>query len=452
MVGGVGGQHAGVVLLQAADAVLEALLARQGPLTHERLGVALERLELLPFRQHAAHEGGLDLGIIRHRGNAPGLRAVAKEALGEQQDRGHVLEGDLGGLEGGVEAVRRRMGGHDGHRAFAVAPIEGLVEVGLLRLGGQAGGWAAALDVHDDQRQLGHHGEAHRLGFQGEARTGGRGHREASGIGGADGGADARDLILGLERLGAQALVERELLQDGRGRRDRVGAAEERQARFLGGGEQAPGRGLVARDVAVGALLEPLRRRDRIGVGNRLDVGGVVEAVVEHLLVGGDHLGVLLGELLLQIGVDVLQRTAVDVAGHAEGEHVLALEDGLGVHPAVLEAFAGQGRDRGHDERAVLDPELHEGIVGGEARLLHACLVERILVHEDHRVALAPLGVRLEGRRVHHDQQVAEIARRRYFFAANVNLETGHARDGPVRGADLGRIVRKGREAIAIDG
>ena len=452
VVGRIGGEHAVVVLLQTADAVLEALLAGQGPAAHQRLGVAFEGVELLAFGQHAVHEGRLDLGVILHGGDAPGFGAVAQEAFGEEQDRGHVLQGDLGGLESCVEAVGRRVGGHDGHRAFAVAAVQGLVEVGLLRLGRQAGGGTAALDVHDDQRQLGHHRETHRLGLQGEARAGRGGHGEVAGIGGADGRADAGDLVLRLERLGAQALVDGQLFEDGRGRRDRIGAAEEREARLLGCGQQAPGRGLVARDIAVGALLQVPGGGHRVGIGDHLDVRGVVESVEEDLLVGLDDLGVLLREFLLQIGVDVLQRAVVDVAGHAQGEHVLALEDGLGIHPAVLEALAGQGGDRRDDQRAVLDPEFGEGIVGGEARLLHAGLVEGILVHEDHRVALAPFGVRLEGGGVHGYEQVAEITGRVDFPAADVDLESGHAGDGPVRGADLGRIVRECGKTVAVDG
>ena len=150
--------------------------------------------------------------------------------------------------------------------------------------------------------------------------------------------------------------------------------------------------------------------------------------------------------------VDVLQRPVVDVAGHAEGEHVLALEDGLVVHPAVLQALLGQRSDRSDDERAVFDPELRERILGLEAGFLHARLVEGVLVHEDHRVALAPLGVRLQGGGVHGHQQVAEVTGRGDLLAANVDLETGYARDGPVRGADLGRIVRERGKTIAIDG
>ena len=90
----------------------------------------------------------------RHVGEQPGLGAVGQVAVGEEEDRRPVLQGDPGRLDGGVEAVAREPGGHDGDRGLAVAAVHGLQQVGLLGLGRQAGGRPAPLDVDDDQRQL----------------------------------------------------------------------------------------------------------------------------------------------------------------------------------------------------------------------------------------------------------------------------------------------------------
>ena len=65
--------------------------------------------------------------------------------------------------------------------------------------------------------------------------------------------ADAGDLVLGLERRHAEALVLGQLVQDVRGRRDRVGPEQQRQAGAVRGGDQPVGEGGVAGDVAVGA-------------------------------------------------------------------------------------------------------------------------------------------------------------------------------------------------------
>ena len=106
-------------------------------------------------------------------------------------------------------------GGDDRHGRLAVAAEHRLQQVGLLGLGGQAGGGAAALDVDDDQRQL-------------QARRPGRSSRDLRAMpgpevvvtpsappkDGADGGADAGDLVLGLEGADAEVLVLGQLVQD----------------------------------------------------------------------------------------------------------------------------------------------------------------------------------------------------------------------------------------------
>ena len=65
--------------------------------------------------------------------------------------------------------------------------------------------------------------------------------------------ADAADLVLGLERADPEPLVLGQLVQDVRGRRDRVGAEEQRQPGPPGRGDQAVGQRAVAGDVPVGA-------------------------------------------------------------------------------------------------------------------------------------------------------------------------------------------------------
>ena len=362
-----------------------------------------------------------------------------------------MLESDLRSVEGGVEAVRRRMRGHDGDRAFTVAAIKGLAQVGLLGLGRKTGGRAAALHVYDDERKLGHDGKSEGLALEREAGAGSGSDGEVAGEGSADGGADARYLVLGLQRLGAEALMDGEFLKDSRSRRNGIGTAEQREAGLLGSGEQSPGGGLVAGHVAVGALLE-LGGSHRIGIGDGLHVGGIVEAVVQDLLVGLDHLRVLLGELALEVLVDVLEGPAVDVAGHAEREHVLAFVDGLGVHAEILEALLRKGGDGRYEERPVLDVELGEGILGLESGLLHSGLVESVAVNEDHGRGLAPFGVCLECGRVHGDQKVAEVSRRVDVRASDMHLEAGDSGDGAVRRADLRRIVRESGQFVSVDG
>ena len=141
----------------------------------ERLGVARVGQEALGVGAELHREvrqllDGRDL---------PGLGAVGQVAVGEDDDRHHVLEGDAAGLEGDPEAVAGR-GGRD-HRdgRLGVAAEEGLQQVGLLGLGGQAGRGTAALDVADHERQLGGDREPHGLGLERHARAGGGGEARA---------------------------------------------------------------------------------------------------------------------------------------------------------------------------------------------------------------------------------------------------------------------------------
>ena len=70
---------------------------------------------------------------------------------------------------------------------------------------------------------------------------------EVAAVGGADGGADAGDLVLGLQRAHVEALVLRQLVEDVGRRGDRVRAEEQRQPRQLAGGDEPPGRARCCR-------------------------------------------------------------------------------------------------------------------------------------------------------------------------------------------------------------
>ena len=88
------------------------------------------------------------------------------------------------------------MRGHHGDGAFAIAAIERLVQVCLLRLGRDTGRRTGSLYIHHHQREFGHDSQAQGFGFQGETRTGSRGHSQVAGIGGSNGGADTGNLVL----------------------------------------------------------------------------------------------------------------------------------------------------------------------------------------------------------------------------------------------------------------
>ncbi len=107
--------------------------------------------------------------------------------------------------------------------------------------------------------------------------------------GGAEGGADAGDLVLGLEGADAELLAPAQLVEDVRGRRDRVAAQEEREPGQPGRRDEAPGHGRVARHLDVLAGLEGRRAHLVVGL-EELGRLAEVEAGPEGPRVGLGHL------------------------------------------------------------------------------------------------------------------------------------------------------------------
>ena len=134
-----------------------------------------------------------------------------------------------------------------GNGRLAVAAVHGVEEVGLLGLRGQAGRRAAPLDVDDEEGELEADGQADRLRLQVEPRARRGGDAERAAEGRADGGADAGDLVLGLEGAHAEVLVLGQLVEDVGGRGDRVRPEEQGQVRLDGRRRSAPRPGRCCR-------------------------------------------------------------------------------------------------------------------------------------------------------------------------------------------------------------
>ena len=104
-------------------------------------------------------------------GQVPRLGAVGEVSVGEEDHGRAVLQRDAHRFERGVEAVGRRLGGHDRQRCFAVAAVHREQQVGLLGLGRQPGRRTAALHVDDHHRQLEAEREPDRLGLEVDTGT-----------------------------------------------------------------------------------------------------------------------------------------------------------------------------------------------------------------------------------------------------------------------------------------
>ena len=276
-----------------------------------------------------------------------------------------------------------------------------------------------------------------------------RGDTEVAGEAGAQRGADAGDLVLGLERGDAEALVLAQLVQHVGGRGDRVGAEEQRQVGLAGGGDQAQRQRGVAVDLAVAA-----RRHGGRGhlVADGEHLGRLAEGVTG--LEGGD-VGVadvgLAGELAGQEGQRALGRAVVQPRQQAEREHVLGPGGVLAAQPEGLDGLDGHARQV---QRVHL--EVGEAVVLERVRrvadLGQVALGEVRGVGDDDAPARQVGDVGLERRGVHGDEHVRPVARGHDVVVGEVQLEAGDAGQGAGWRPDLGREVRQRRDVVAEDG
>ena len=169
-------------------------------------------------------------------------------------------------------------------------------------------------------------------------------------------------------------------------------------------------------------------------------------------LVGLGDDGVLLGELAVEIADGVLLGAVEEPEANAQGEHVLALDDGLVVEPCLLERLAGHGGDVGDHDIVFIEVELRQRVEGLESGLAEVLLGDRVTVEDDRGPGLEPFAVGLERCGVHRHQHVAVVAGVEFPVVAEVYLKARDARNGSLRGAYFGRVVRKGRDAVSQQG
>ena len=307
----------------------------------------------------------------------------------------------LGG-EGAVADVGGRQHQVGG---VAVEAMEGDVEIRLLRLGGDAGGGAAAHDVGDDDGGLAGHRQAQALHHQAQAGTGGGGEGGHPTEGAADDHVHRGQFVLGLEQAAADLFqAGRQPLQHLGGRGDGVGgdeahpAAQGPQAAGLvaahvpalaagdGGHGTGGGGGVTGLEAGhrrrgdVGALAAQGRRRlglqggeGQAGHGPGGSQGGHVEAATRHGVGHGlqgqfDHPGAA-GEDLRRHGAP--RRIGEHQALGAQGDFVIEAAD---VEPvqghqdveAIIHAVHRAGTEA-HHGRGLTAADLGPGGAGHEA-------------------------------------------------------------------------------------
>ena len=219
---------------------------------------------------------------------------------------------------GGVEALLNGAGGDDGKVYVAVGRTDTCKEVGLLRLGGEAGGGAAALYVDDDNGDFGHPTQPQALVHKAEAGACRGGHGLLSGKACSEEGGDGLNLGTYLVcKLVWPDKIALHPKQDWSGGRDWVADVE-----VDAGGHGANGDGVVSFD-------EELLPRRLFGLDNvpqvEAAIGCLIAAQGEGLDVGFDYLLVVVaapGEALDNEFLQVFVRH-VDQPGYCpDDDHV----------------------------------------------------------------------------------------------------------------------------------
>ena len=200
-----------VVLLQTTEDMLESFASGHCPVAHAILLLTLvgSPCTLQFFR----HVGRIDGCIFSQIGQAESARAVSHEGIGEQHHGSHVLQGNLTGHVGCIEAVCGRCSCQYRHGRLAVTAKEHLQQVGLLRLGGQSRGRSSALYVEYYERKFHDDGEVHRLGLEADAGSRGGCHSQSTCKRSANSRSASGNLVFALYGGHAQRLVFGEFVQ-----------------------------------------------------------------------------------------------------------------------------------------------------------------------------------------------------------------------------------------------
>ena len=430
------------LLGKAADPVLQVWRARDRPGSSQTVRVALEGLESFGI---GAKLDGL-LPQLADVGDEPGLGAAGEIGVRQDHHRRHVLDGELERLDHRVEAIARRGGGQYGHGTVGVAPRQRKQQIPLLGLGRHAGRRAGPLDVDDDHREFGDHGQTQGFLFQHEARPAGGADRQRSSEGGTDRRAHGRNLVLGLEGLYPEVPVARNLVEDVAGRRDRVGGQKHRLPKLYGRADDAPGQGGVACDVPVVTGLDLGLGHD---VRNREELGGLAErmAGLQDAQVGFEYVAL---ELAGEPALGGFHAAVVEPEHHAQGEEVLAAIRVARAQIEVLERFTVEPRQRDLDQPVpVAQLGKWVGLVTGTGQGLAG---ERVDVDDHHAARSQVADVGLERRRIEGDQYVRIVGGRPDFFRREVDLEARNPSECPRWRTNLGRKVWKGREVVPCQG
>ena len=351
---------------------------------------------------------------------------------------------------GGQHIVFHRQRRHHHVGGIAMQAVERDVEVGLLRLGRNAGGGTATHDVEDHQRHLGAHRVADGLELERQTGAGGGGQRGHAAVGGADRHLHRRDLVFGLAEHAADGgEARRHPFQQVGGRGDRI---ERREADatlegavaggLIAGDHPALGLGGAGATALAGAVGELERRRRSVG---RRQLQADVEA-------GADRLTALFDADAL---VDQGRGHGLDHRLDRQADQRRHRAQRNDVRPGAANVFGQLGEGGGEGERAIGRDLLRHlaGVIVGDG---HALRPERNFSDEALDVAPVEGDQDVELVTMTVDRPPGQTDQRRRLAAAN--LRTDGARHQPIPAGLASGLQQQGaggdraRAAAAGDG
>src|SRR5437899_5794066 len=188
--------------------VLEARQKRIFSIEHARPGRnvlrdALQVVGLEPGRARGEVRFWIDhqLGKV---GFIERLDPSGKRSVAQNKNRRAVLARDAGGFNRDVKTIFDRRRGEDDARTVTVTSEDRLMQIALLGVGRQTGARTAALNVTNDERNLGHRRPADRFALERNPRTGAAGDGEISGIVETKRERNRAELVYGMHKNSAE--------------------------------------------------------------------------------------------------------------------------------------------------------------------------------------------------------------------------------------------------------
>lgn len=136
-------------------------------------------------------------------------------------------------------------------------------------------------------------------------------------------------------------------------------------------------------------------------------------------------------------------------ADESQREHISTLQYRLVVHAAVSKTVLHHFCYRTSNHSVAVDAHLGKIVICLELSFLKVVWSERIGVDDDSCMSFCILILSLKSRSVHRNQYVALVAWSQNFSFSNVNLKSTDTSQRAFAGANVGRIVRKGRDSVS---